>query len=189
MDGKLSEGQGKILLEVARKTIAHHLGEGDLPEASVDSVLAEKGATFVTLKIAHQLRGCIGTLEPVGTLWQGVCDNAISAAFHDHRFSPLTLEELQKVHIEVSVLSSPKPLEYEELHELPQKLRPGIDGVILRDGNRGATFLPQVWQQLPLPELFLGQLCLKAHLTKLIWQEKRLDVQTYQVQYFGEDAV
>ena len=190
MDGKLSNSQGLILLEAARKVLAHRLGDGALPVNPVDTVFTERVATFVTLQLSGQLRGCIGNLEPVGSLWQGVCDNAISAALHDHRFSPLTQEELEKVHIEVSVLSSPKLLEYEELHELPGKLRPGIDGVILRDGNRGgATFLPQVWQQLPRPEQFLGHLCLKAHLPERAWQQKKLDVQTYQVQSFEEEQV
>ena len=179
--------QGKALLELARKTLSHKLEQGAAPPVPDEPALSMKAATFVTLKIAGKLRGCIGNLEPVGSLWEGVRDNAINAAFLDHRFSPLTREELPAVKIDISILSPPKPLEYQDAEDLLAKLRPGIDGVILRDGRRSATFLPQVWHQLPSAEQFLGHLCQKAGLSQDAWRRTRLGIHTYQVQCFEED--
>lgn len=186
-DGLLDERQGQLLLELARKTLTETMAEGTIPAAPDEPALSVRAATFVTLKVAGKLRGCIGNLEPVGALWEGVRDNAINAAFHDHRFSPLTREELAVVRLDISILSLPKHLEYEDAEDLLVKLRPGIDGVILRDGRRGATFLPQVWHQLPSPELFLGHLCLKAGLPQETWQQAKLGIYTYQVQSFQEE--
>jgi AmmeMemoRadiSam system protein A len=187
MDGLLDNRQGEILLKLARKTLEEKLKKGTLPLKPEEPALSAPVATFVTLKIAGKLRGCIGNLEPAGTLWEGIRDNAINAAFHDPRFSPLTPKELPGVEIDISLLSQPKPLEYEDIEDLPAKLRPGIDGVILRDGPRSATFLPQVWQQLPSPDQFLGHLCLKAGLPQKTWQQRRLEIHTYQVQCFEEE--
>jgi AmmeMemoRadiSam system protein A len=187
MAGALTNRQGEMLLELARKTLAEILTSGTVAAEPDDPALAVTAAAFVTLKIGGKLRGCIGNLEPVGPLWRGVRDNAINAAFHDPRFSPITPEELPAVRLDVSVLSPPKSLEYRETEELPGKLQPGIDGVILRDGPRGATFLPQVWQQLPSPEQFLGHLCMKAGLPKDTWQRRKLEIHIYHVQCFEED--
>lgn len=183
----ISNSQGQILLDLARKTISARLNDSKhLEQRPPEQFFNEKAATFVTLKISSKLRGCIGHLEPVVSLWESVRDNAISAAFHDHRFSPLSQSELEKTAIDISILSSPVLLEYSDSDDLSQKLRPGVDGVILRDGRRGATFLPQVWQQLPSPELFLGQLCRKAGLEEDGWKEKKLDIKIYQVVSFKE---
>ena len=185
----LSSTQKNLLLEQARKTISNRLDKNDgLPDMPEDPVFREKAATFVTLKISGRLRGCIGTLEPATSLWQSVHDNALSAAFSDHRFSPLSHKEFETVVIDISVLSTPSPLEYGDSVDLMKKLRPGIDGVTLKDGRRGATFLPQVWKQLPSVELFLGQLCKKAGLEETAWREKHLDIKTYQVVYFHEEC-
>jgi AmmeMemoRadiSam system protein A len=175
------------LLELARKSLEQKIQKGTDLKTPKDPALSEKAAAFVTLKIGGVLRGCIGNLEPVGALWEGVRDNAINAAFHDHRFSPLSPEELSTVHLDISILSQPKPLEYEDAEDLLAKLRPGIDGVILRDGSRSATFLPQVWQQLTSAEQFLGHLCRKAGLPQEIWKDRKLEIHTYQVQCFEED--
>ena len=184
---RLTEGQGKVLLELARKTISERLAGTPPPEQPQESVYLEKAATFVTLKIAGQLRGCIGNLQPVGTIWEGIRDNAMNAAFHDHRFSPLKPEELSKVHMDLSILSPPVVLDYKDTEDLLRKLRPGVDGVILRDGRHSATFLPQVWEQLPTPELFLNRLCAKAGLRGDAWREKTMEIQTYFVQCFEEE--
>ncbi len=185
----LSSTQKNLLLEQARKTISNRLNKNDgFPDIPEDPVFREKAATFVTLKISGKLRGCIGTLEPATSLWQSVHDNALSAAFSDHRFSPLSHKELEAVEIDISVLSSPSSLEYEDPVDLLKKLQPGVDGVILKDGRRGATFLPQVWKQLPSAELFLGQLCKKAGLEETAWREKHLDIKTYQVLSFQEEG-
>ncbi len=183
----LNDKQGQILLELARKSLEEKMKNGPGIDSPTDPALSVNAATFVTLKINGALRGCIGNLEPVGPLWQGIRNNAINAAFHDHRFSPLTEEELSKVHLDISILSPPHPLEYEDAEDLLSKLRPGIDGVILRDGSRSATFLPQVWQQLTTTEQFLGYLCRKAGLAEEAWKERKLEIDTYQVQCFEED--
>ncbi|MDK9706871.1 MAG: AmmeMemoRadiSam system protein A [Desulforhopalus sp.] len=185
---QLTEEQGRSLLALARKTLEHQLTGGEAPPQPTDPALLASAATFVTLKLSGRLRGCIGNLQPVGTLWQGIRDNAINAACHDHRFSPLTAAELAKVHIDISVLSAPEPLEYSDSSDLIRKLSPGIDGVIIRDGRRSATFLPQVWQQLPIPEQFLGHLCQKAGLSERAWRDTKLEVQIYHVQCFAEEV-
>jgi AmmeMemoRadiSam system protein A len=187
VDGLLNSRQGEMLLKLARKTLEQQFRKEKIPLAPDEPALSVKAAAFVTLKIDGKLRGCIGNLEPVGALWEGIRDNAINAAFNDHRFSPLTPEEVSAVQLDISVLSQPQPLEYKGTEDLLKKLRPGIDGVILRDGHRGATFLPQVWQQLPTMELFLGHLCLKAGLPQESWRQKKFEIQTYQVQCFEEE--
>jgi len=187
MAGILEKRQGRQLLELARNTLAHKLEQGEVPPIPDEPALSMRAAAFVTLKIAGKLRGCIGNLEPDGALWEGVRDNAINAAFHDHRFSPLSPEELPEVQIDISVLSPPAPLGYRDAEDLVAKLRPGIDGVVLRHGRRSATFLPQVWQQLPFAEQFLGHLCLKAGLPQDAWRQDKLGIHTYQVQCFEEE--
>lgn len=186
MDDFLSEEQGMELVRLARTTLQHQLGLGQKGEKPVDTALCGYMAAFVTLKKKGQLRGCIGNLEPAGPLWEGVRDNALNAGFHDLRFSPLQQEELIEIEIEVSVLTAPVNLEYTDSRDLLAKLRPGIDGVILSDGRQRATFLPQVWQQLPEPEAFLQHLCRKAGLMPTAWQEDKLTIQVYQVQEFHE---
>ena len=142
---------------------------------------------FVTLRKQGMLRGCIGSLLGVEPLVAGVRRHVVNAAFHDHRFSILTAEELAKVRIEISLLTPPKTLKYFDGDDLICKLRPNIDGVIVKQGKRGATFLPQVWDELPVPELFLDQLCCKAGLFSAGWRSGGLTVQTYQALRFAEE--
>lgn len=141
----------------------------------------------MTLTLNGQLRGCIGNMSSTLNLRDGVRQNAISAAFHDPRFSPLTEAELDKVHIEISILTDPRPLEYSGGDDLIRKLRPNVDGVIISKGHKQATFLPQVWKQLPRPDDFLSRLCTKAGLPARTWQAGALDVKTYQVISFEEE--
>jgi AmmeMemoRadiSam system protein A len=141
----------------------------------------------VTLTINQQLRGCIGNLDSTDSIVDGIERNAINAAFHDPRFSPLKADELDLIDIEVSILTEPRLLEYRDSKELISKLRVNVDGVILRKGSASATFLPQVWEQLPQPEKFLSQLCMKAGLSANTWKKGHLDILTYQVQYFEEE--
>ena len=190
---KLSEAQGNVLLQLARHTIMQELGK-DVPFVESESVKTalqdqcyrSSCGTFVTLKINGQLRGCIGNLTADEPLSEGVRKNAVNAAFHDPRFPPLTDKELEKVDIEVSILTEPRPLDYVDGEDLLTRLRVDIDGVIIRKGHASATFLPQVWEQLPDPEEFLEHLCMKAGLSSDAWRNKKLDVLTYQVQYFEE---
>jgi len=189
----LSEEQGQVLVRLARQTLAQHFAK-PIPQAEIDllnAVLADPCfnsmcGTFVTLTIDGQLRGCIGNLTSSESLLSGIRRNAINAALQDPRFSPLSASELDRVRIEISVLSEPRPLDYRDAADLLQKLHPDIDGVIIRKGFASATFLPQVWKQLPQPQEFLKHLCLKAGLAADAWQHKELEVSTYQVQYFEE---
>jgi len=128
--------------------------------------LRQSGAAFVTLtKEPHeQLRGCIGSLSAYRPLYQDIISNARSAALHDPRFRPLSVDEFKEVKIEVSILSEPKPLEYRDTDDLKAKIRPCVDGIVLEYGNYRATYLPQVWEQLPDFENFFASLCMKAGL-------------------------
>ena len=155
---------GPILLVLARQAIAHRLGRGPAPVIPDDPRLLEKGATFITLTLDGDLRGCIGSLRRSRLLGEDVIANAIAAAMEDPRFDPLTAEELDRVAIEVSLLSDPEFLEFSGEQELLAKLRPGEDGLIIFSGCRSATFLPQVWEQLPEPPRFLAALKHKAGL-------------------------
>lgn len=192
-EAPLSEAQGKLLLQIARQAIAERLrvsrtvSDTDILAAARENPALQKlRGTFVTLTLKGNLRGCIGSLTPVESILDGVQRNAVNAAFNDPRFNLLTREEFEKIAIEVSILSEPQPLPYEDSTDLLAKLRVHVDGVIIRKGSASATFLPQVWAQLPRPELFLEHLCRKAGLAGDAWQSDRLDVFTYRVQYFEE---
>ncbi len=184
----LTDKQGSLLLQLARDTIGGRLGLTDRPlhQQCTEAPYNQPGATFVTLKINGQLRGCIGNLEPSGTLVESIIANAEGAAFHDHRFPPLTSEEFGRVAMEISILSPASRITYQDGDDLIRQLRPGIDGVILELGARRATFLPQVWEQLPNPEHFLDHLCLKAGLPNSTWRRGKPEIYVYQVQSFSE---
>lgn len=187
----LTEQQGRILLRLARQQIEKQLGIEPTPPISTDefndpAFLEERGV-FVTLHKRRELRGCIGSLAAVEPLAEGIQRNALNAAFKDYRFEPLTAAELEDLHIEISVLTNPQPLAYHTAEELVRLLRPTVDGVILNGpGGASATFLPQVWQQLPAAEQFLGHLCRKAGLAEEAWRSGTLQILTYQVQSFEE---
>ena len=188
-DSRISEEQGNILVQCARQALARRFGGGSkgetlsLPE---NSPLNREGATFVTLYLDGRLRGCIGSLRAVEPMVKNVERNALNAAFRDPRFPALTPEEFERITIEVSVLTPPRPLTYADGRDLVSKLYPGRDGVIIQKGGYRATFLPQVWDQLPKPEAFLSRLCQKAGLPADEWRKGHLEVHTYQVQHFSE---
>lgn len=154
---------GEILLARARHAIAHELGAEPLPPAE-DPRLAERAATFVTLKRRGELRGCIGSVRPQRSLGEDVVMNAVGAAVRDPRFPPMTRDELDDVEVEVSLLTPPEFVEFANEEELLGKLRVGVDGLILFSGCRSATFLPQVWEQLGDPASFVAALKRKAGL-------------------------
>ena len=190
----LTEKQGQLLVRLARETIAARLGLSEagskkIPASDLtDPVFQEKRATFVTLKIKKQLRGCIGCLTPSETILEGIQRNAINAALNDPRFPALTGPELEQAEIEISILTNPQKLDYADGNDLLNKLRRDIDGVIIGQGMARATFLPQVWEQLPRTEDFLAHLCIKAGLSPDEWQRGELEVSIYQVQYFHENS-
>jgi AmmeMemoRadiSam system protein A len=186
----LTQQQGQLLIRLARQQIETHLGVPPSSPVSqkelTDPALQEKRGIFVTLHKQGALRGCIGSLTAVESIIQGVQRQALNAAFHDQRFAALTVDELPDLHIEVSVLTTPEPLVYRDVNELLERLRPDIDGVILNGpGGTGATFLPQVWRQLPDAATFLDHLCRKAGLADTTWRSEQLTISTYQVQSFA----
>ena len=158
----------KILLNIARKAIAEELTGKKLldREALLREYpwLAEPGAAFVTLNENRQLRGCIGSIIAHRPLIDDLIHNAKAAAFSDPRFSPVRPEEYENLEIEISLLTPPQELSYTDKADLHRKIRPGIDGVILRLGNYQATYLPSVWEQLPDFDMFFATLCQKAGL-------------------------
>ena len=185
----LSPEDRQYLLKLARETIVHAVHHQELPPVDLDAVaedLRRDGACFVTLTKHGELRGCIGSLEARRELAMDVRENALSAAFHDPRFPLVRPEELDDLHIEISVLSPPQPLSYDGPDDLIAKLRPGVDGVVIERGWDRATFLPQVWEKLSDPHQFLQHLCIKAHLPADAYRHSGLDVYTYQVEKFGE---
>lgn len=186
----LTDRQGQALLCLVRSVIAFQLAvdQDDVCDGAVlaEPALQQKHGVFVTLTIGGQLRGCIGSLGAASSIVDGVRENAINAAFGDPRFPSLTVDEFATVEIEVSILSEPQSLEYSDGDDLVAKLRPDVDGVIISKGSSRATFLPQVWEQLPQPENFLSHLCQKAMLPAAAWRDGTLSVQTYTVQYFHE---
>jgi hypothetical protein len=177
------------LLRAARESIGRHFtGDSAVPEAGVDDpVLSEPRATFVTLKLDHRLRGCIGVLEPARPLLLDVVHNARAAAFRDPRFPPLGRAELGPLRIEISVLSPSEPLTAADRGALLRALLPGRDGLILREGRHHATFLPAVWESLPEPAVFLAELLAKAGLAPDHWSD-RLRFWRYTTESFGETA-
>ncbi len=179
----------KFLLELARKTITQATSGGKLPKADATELndkLRQTRACFVTLTKNSNLRGCIGSIFPQEQLYEAVVSRTRAAALEDPRFPPVGPEELKDIEIEISVLSIPQPLEFKSPEELLEKLRPGVDGVVLRVGMRGATYLPQVWEQLPEKETFLNNLAEKAGLSASAWRGEGVSVLTYQVEAFKE---
>jgi len=189
MDDKLTLDEQQVLLHMAREAMEHGVRGEDLPKLKKETLsphLQEQGASFVTLTIRGQLRGCIGTLEAHQSLAEDVREHAVAAALEDPRFPPVGENELSRIQIEVSRLTRPIPLAYGTAEDLVSKLRPHVDGVILKDGYRRATFLPQVWEKIPDVAEFLNNLCYKMGVNENIWRSKHLDVLTYQVDEFYE---
>ncbi len=177
--------KGQTLLRLARSAIAEELGfaSNNLPKTGW---LEENGATFVTLTLQGQLRGCIGSLEALRPLIEDVQHNAVASAFRDPRFLPLTREEFAEVLIEVSLLSKPEMIRHNNEDEALAQLAPGRDGVTLEYGAHRATYLPQVWAQLPEPHMFLAHLKQKAGLPEDFWS-KDIRLMRYTVQKWQED--
>lgn len=189
MPTELSEDERKILLRLARETITCAAQRQPLPELNwqeLPPALKEPGVCFVTLTVDSELRGCIGALEAYQSLAEDVREHAAAAALEDYRFLPVHPEEVPQLEIEISRLTAPVPLQYSSPAELLQKLRPGIDGVILRYASRRATFLPQVWEKIPQPERFLNHLCAKMGVAEDDWRKKKMEVLTYQVEEFHD---
>jgi AmmeMemoRadiSam system protein B/AmmeMemoRadiSam system protein A len=179
---KISEKNQKILLTLARKTISQYLSTGKrLDFTTEDKELLQPAAVFVTLTKNHQLRGCIGTTVPQLPLYKAVIDMSIAAATQDPRFNRLTLDELEKVKIEISVLSPIKKV------SSPTEIKENVHGVIVKRGFNSGLFLPQVWQQIPNKEEFLSELCWsKAGLSPDAWKDPKTELYIFTVFAFEE---
>jgi AmmeMemoRadiSam system protein A len=186
---KLTSDEKDLLLRLARQALESGVKGEQLPPLDLGSLpprLRMQGTSFVTLTVHGRLRGCIGALEPYQSLAEDVREHAVAAALNDFRFPPVRPEELFDIHIEVSRLTVPEPLVYASPEDLLTMLRPGTDGVLLREGSRRATFLPQVWEKIPDPAEFLDHLCRKMGANAGLWREKQLQVSVYQVEEFHE---
>jgi AmmeMemoRadiSam system protein A len=166
----MSDQCGEVLLPIARAAIARELGLLRTADESAPW-LAEQGACFVTLTQSGVLRGCIGTLQAHRSLLDDVKSNAVSAAFRDPRFMPLTVEELDITTVEVSLLSQSQEMQVRDEADALAQLRPGVDGIIFEYGSFRSTFLPQVWENLAQPRDFLAMLRRKAGLPDDFWAE------------------
>jgi len=181
------EDAGKELTGLARAAIAQRRMSPIEAATSTNAAwLDAPGAAFVTLTQRGQLRGCIGSLVAHRALRDDVEANARAAAFDDPRFMPLQPDELAHTRIEVSVLSAPVPMSFTSRQDALAQLRPGIDGVILSAGRRRATFLPQVWDELPDVEDFIAHLFRKAGLPANYWADD-VTISRYTVTAFIED--
>jgi MEMO1 family protein len=184
--------QRKLLLELARKTVTQVVNGEKMPEADAAGLaenLRSSRACFVTLTKNNELRGCIGSIFPEEPLYQAVPSRARAAALEDPRFPPVRSEELKDIQIEISVLTIPRRLDFKSPDDLVQKLRPGIDGVVLIMGRRQSTYLPQVWEQIPNKIDFLNHLAQKAGLSATAWRDDGTSVLIYQVEAFKDSEI
>ncbi len=183
-----TNSERRYMLRLARKSIIAAATDGRSPDedAKVPEKLLERRACFVTLTHKGALRGCIGSIFPEEALYQAVIRRARSAAIEDPRFPPVRGDELKQIEIEISVLTVPRPLKFASPQDLLAKLRPHIDGVVLRVGRSQATFLPQVWESLSDKREFLGELSEKAGLAASAWMDPSAEVLIYQVEAFKE---
>jgi AmmeMemoRadiSam system protein A len=191
MEGTLSAEQRQMLLGLARQAVERAAAGQAGPDVDLQSLpeaMSAERAAFVTLTLHGDLRGCIGALHATMPLARDVVEHARAAATEDFRFYPVRPDESKALEIEISVLSEPVPLAYTQADELLTLLRPGVDGVILVSGLHRATFLPQVWEKVPSPALFLDMLCEKAGLPRRAWRTGHPDILTYQVESFHESA-
>lgn len=179
-----------MLLELARGSLRATVMREPapvFPGRAWPSPLAEPGTCFVTLHAGPDLRGCIGNLTARDPLWRAVVDNAARAAARDDRFPRVEPAELDRIRIEVSVLSDLQALAFADPEELLVRLRPGVDGVVLEGDGHLGVFLPQVWEALPKPAQFLDHLCRKAELEADAWRRPGVQVSVFQVECFEEE--
>lgn len=190
----LPSDAGAVLLPLARAAIGQELGDRPARGGAPDWLahdwlahpwLADPGASFVTLHTAGALSGCIGSLVPHRPLGSDVRDNARAAAFRDPRFPALTRAGLDDTVIDVSVLSAATPLAVRSEADALARIRPGVDGLVLEYAGRRATFLPQVWSELPDPRDFLARLKIKLGLPPTFWSDS-LTLARYTVTAFTE---
>lgn len=195
MSFTLSLKEGESLVKLARNAIEHFLKTGEKPPVpkNVSSKLMQKCGVFVTLNHAElgakELRGCIGYPEPILPLVEATIDSAINSAAHDPRFPPVTLKELDKIVVEVSVLTPPQIIEVKDPKDYPRKIEIGKDGLIVERGWYKGLLLPQVpvewhWDE----EEFLSNCCIKAGLPPDCWVIEGTKIYSFQAIIFEEES-
>lgn len=183
----MDDDQRQQLLSIARQSIQHGLQHGrplTINASDYTGTLQQPGASFVTLNLQQQLRGCIGSLEAHRPLIVDVAENAFAAAFRDPRFPPLTQVEFPQLAYHISILNPAEPMLFSSEADLLAQLRPHVDGLILEDRGQRGTFLPSVWDILSRPEQFWQHLKLKAGLPADYWSDT-MKVSRYTVEEFG----
>lgn len=176
---KLRNKDKKILLKEARTSIQNAFSS-EKNSIIKNPKLNLPAAVFVTLNLNGKLRGCMGTMQPNMLMSDAVRTMAYAAAFNDSRFPPLTLPELEKASIEISILSSMKKVSEAEIEN-------NVHGVLIKKADKSGVFLPQVWKQIPSKEKFLNELCTKkAGLPNGCWKMKDTEIYTFTVDSFEE---
>jgi AmmeMemoRadiSam system protein A len=174
-EARFDNSARQILIQIARDSIETALRTGVSLAVKVSEYsgeLCENRACFVTLRCAyHTLRGCIGSSEAVRSLVEDVAYNAWMAASVDERFEPIALEELEQLHIHISVLSPLEPLQATSEEELLEQVRPGVDGILIIEGQQRGTLLPVVWEMVPDARRFLHEVRRKAGLPGDYWSD------------------
>jgi AmmeMemoRadiSam system protein A len=186
---QLTANEKTVLLDLARQALRDGVIGKPLKPLELSELpprLKHPGATFVTLTIKGELRGCIGSLEAKRPLAEDVRYHAVAAALEDYRFPPVEKEEIPHISIEISRLTEPQKVQFNDPDALLTILRPGVDGVILVEGVRRATFLPQVWAKVPDAETFLSMLSRKMGKPSNYWRGETVNIFKYQVEEFHE---
>jgi AmmeMemoRadiSam system protein A len=186
----LTSKEQKYLLTLARSTLTNYLSGKpiqELAKTKLSPALIEKRGCFVTLEKMGNLRGCIGYIQPVKSLCECVMENAVNAATQDPRFTEVNFDDLKSITIEISALTVPEPLEIKNRKTLLQVLVPGRDGVILSNGWKNSTFLPQVWEHFVDKESFLNALCEKGGMPSGCWEDENTEILIYRAEVFKEN--
>lgn len=186
-----SPAEQELLTRLAREAIQAAVEARATPEVSPDTLsptLLVPAASFVTLRLLGKLRGCVGNLVAREPVYLSAMHNAAGAALRDTRFDPVTLDEVARVGIHISLLSPLIPVQFDSIDQLLDYLQPGRDGVVLKQGGQTATYLPQVWEQLATEEAFLDSLSRKAGLAPDAWRQPGAEVKVFRVFDF-EDTV
>jgi len=187
----LSPDEQRLVLQLARRQLEMVLagkGEIEVDRGKLSPALTRDAACFVTLTKKGTLRGCIlDSFVPHEPLYKNVLRNVVLAATRDPRFLPVTRDEVDAIRIEISVLATPRPLLFDSPDDLLSKLSPGEDGVILKTRYGSSTYLPQVWETFPDPEVFLSSLCEKQGAPADCWRsDPSVEVEIYHVFHFAE---
>lgn len=183
------EVEQKKLLEISRQTLLFYFEYGkknEIEPKKLNKKFLEKKATFITLTLGDQLRGCVGNILPKFPLYKDIINNSLSAAFADPRFPNLEKDELNNTKIEISVLSKPKRIIFDSTEDLLKKIKPFEHGIILQSSFHQATFLPQVWEDLPDKRDFLTNLSIKAGLSANDWCNPKVEYFYYIITHFSE---